>query len=395
MAIDVAKPGAAPPPALRGEARPSVRERAARESAPKASPLARLSEVKIFGSKGVSLEEMVLFTQQLALLIETGTGLVPSIEALSTQIGSPTLRKVLTRVREQLEEGMDFSECLREHPNVFDGLYVGLVRAGEASGALQESLMRIAGIMEVRKRMRARIQEAMTYPMVLSIIMTATMIFLLTYVVPRFASIFDALGDELPWSTKLILGVSGFLKTRWWLAVAAAIAGAFAGRSLWKTRAVRRLWDRMKISMPVLGGITGQAYIFQLFSSFGLLLKSRVPHLEAIGIAREVIKNVHYDEFFLNLTKHVEEGHGVALAFRETKFLPNTVKLMISTGETSGALDMVMTKLSEHYRVSLESGIRRLGVVLEQVMLIVMGVMVGFIAISFILPIMKMSQAVH
>lgn len=389
MAIDIARTAAPPAP------RDAHRAVVSAEPSKRKSGLARMNEVRIFGAGRVGLEEVVLFTQQLALLVETGNGLVPSIAALSTQAGSPALRKVLADVHGRLEEGKELSETLRRHPKVFDNLYVSLVKAGEASGALHESLVRLSGILDVRRRLQARMKDAMTYPAVLTCIMGVTVVFLMTYVVPKFADIFDAMGDELPVSTRMILATADFLHERWYVAAAALVAAVLVGRFVWRMPPVRLLRDRLRIMAPIVGPIASEAYLFQLFSSFGLLLRSRVPHLEAIAIAREVVRNAYYESFFTKLSKDVEAGRGLARTFHEASFLPDTVKLMIATGEMSGALDMVMTRLSEHYRENLETGIKRMSLVLEQVMLVVMGAVVGFIAISFILPIMKMSKAVH
>ncbi|MFH1277606.1 MAG: type II secretion system F family protein [Candidatus Eisenbacteria bacterium] len=391
MAIEIAELESPKAPATRDH-RGALTPMEKRKEAPRKGGW---KEIRLFGSGRVGLDETVLFTQQLVLLIETGNGLVPSIDALSSQAGSPAMRKVLASIHRNLEEGNDLSVSLRKHPKVFGNLYVSLVKAGEASGAFHESLIRLGGILDVRRRLRSRMKDAMTYPAVLTCVMGATVIFLMTYVVPKFADIFDSMGDELPISTRMLLGTADFLRTRWYVVVLGLVVAGFAFRMLWKTPPVRLLWDRIKIGTPVVGAITSEAYLFQLFSSFGLLLRSRVPHMEAIGIAKEVVRNAYYESFFDKLARNVEAGRGFAVAFREASFLPSTVKLMISTGETSGALDVVMARLADHYRESLEGGIKKLSLVFEQVMLILMGVVVGFVAISFILPIMKMSKAVH
>jgi len=293
----------------------------------------RLNQVHLLEPKNVGLQELSLFTQQLALLIETGNGLVPSVEALSRQVSSPALRKVLGTVHGRLEEGNDLSACLQKHPDVFDSLYISLVRAGEASGALKESLVRIGGILEVRRELRNRVREAMTYPAVLATIMVGTVIFLLVYMVPKFSDIFDALGDEIPRATAMLLGFADLMRSSWWLLLPIAGLTALAGRWLWKRERVRRLRDRLMLSLPLLGDLTTRSYMYQLFSSLGLLLSCRVPHLEAIGIARQVVRNAYYREFFGKLEQQVRAGRGMSNAFQEASFLPETVKLMVSTGE--------------------------------------------------------------
>ncbi|MCK4411939.1 MAG: type II secretion system F family protein [Candidatus Eisenbacteria sp.] len=355
----------------------------------------RLAGRPIFTRQRITLEDLVLVTQQLVLLLQSGNGLVPSVGALAEQMRTPQVKEVLEDVRARLEEGRPFSACLEAYPRAFDHLFVSIVRAGEATGELRASLARLAQILEIRRQLRARIREAMTYPALLTGIMVVVMIFMLTYMVPRFSAIFAGLGDELPWSTRLILGTAELLRSRWWALLPIAGVAGFGARALWRRASVQRTWDRLKLSLPFVGTLYSEAYLFQLFSSFGLLLGSRVPHLEAIEIARRTVRNVCFAQFFETLAEHAEGGRGIAQAFREARFLPETVKLMVSTGETSGALDTVMGQLSEHYRENLESDVRRLSTLIEPVMLVGMGLMVGFVAISFIVPLFKLSSVVH
>ena len=158
---------------------------------------------------------------------------------------------------------------------------------------------------------------------------------------------------------------------------------------------LRRLWDRVKTILPVIGRLYEEAYLYRLFSSLSLLLTSHVPLLEAVGIVRDLVRDARYGAFFNNLSRHVEVGHGVTRAFQEADFLPDTVKLMVATGETSGALDTVMGTLAERYREDLESDIRRFSTLLEPVLLVVMGLLVGLIAISLIVPIFRMSRTIN
>ena len=357
--------------------------------------LRRLGQVQLFASKNASAEDVIFFTQQLALLLDTGNSLVPAISALAKQAGSPALQKVLAQVTLDLESGADFSGALRQHPEVFDGFFISLIRAGEASGALSESLKRIKGILDVKRSLRTQIKEAMAYPVVLMCVMGVTLVFMFAFIIPKFDAIFDGMHDILPASTRLLLGTSDLIRNHWQIVLPAAVAFAIGLRMLTKLPQVRGIWDRIKPRLPVAGTLTSLGHLHQLFSSFGLLLGSRVPLLETIGIVREAIRSAQYEAFFSRLSRNVEAGEGLAKTFQEARFLPETVKLMVATGEQAGALDTVMVQLSEYYRQELEAQIRRLSVTLEPVMLVVMGTMVGFIAVSFIVPIFKMSQTMH
>jgi type IV pilus assembly protein PilC len=345
--------------------------------------------------RGVPLDELVLFTQQLALLLQTGNAIVPSIDALAAQAHAPALRAALRAVHQRLEAGAELSESLERHPKVFDRLYVSIVRAGEASGEMRQGLEALAGMLEIRRRLRARLREAMTYPIVLSVIMTGVVIFMLTYMFPRFADLFADLGDDLPITTRILMGLASFVRSRWYVLPPIAGALGFGAHRLWQTELVRGGWDRLKLSLPLVGRLYREAYLYQLFASLSLLLGSHVPHLDAIRISRQAVQNVRYTAFFDRLAELVEAGRGVAQAFLEAPFFPGAVKLMVSTGETSGALPTVMGRLSDRYREDLESDIRRLSTMIEPIMLVVMGVVVGLVAVSFITPLFKLSRAVH
>lgn len=378
-------------------------QRPAAEEAPEAirpSPAAtrqlhRILNVQLGRQGKGTLEELVFTTRQLALLLETGNGLVPSIEAIAKPLRPSDLRTALLQVHDRLTEGAVLSECLAQHPRTFDDFYVSVARAGESSGTLRQSLERLVQVLEIRRQLQNRFREAMTYPIVLTVIMVAVVIFMLTYMFPKFKDLFADLGDEVPAMTRVLLSTGDFLRSRWMFVIPITVVVAVAACKLLRRPAAKRAWDGVKVVLPGVGGVFRKAYLFQVFSSLGMLLGSRVPHLEAIQITRRSVRNVRYERFFAKLAEHVEDGHGVSLAFQESAIFPQTVKLMVSTGEASGALDRVMTRLSEHYREELESDIRRLSSMIEPVMLVIMGILVGSVAVSFIVPLIKLSRGVH
>jgi type II secretory pathway component PulF len=360
-----------------------------------AGRLGLLARVSILRSKKVSIDELVLFTQRLTLLLRTGNSLVPSIAALSTQAGSPVLKEVLEQVHADLQGGSSLSESLRRHPNAFNSLYVNIVRAGEATGALLESLEQLEGMLDIERGLRTRIREAVTYPAVLVFIMAVVLAFTMTYVLPRFAGLFAGMEDELPITTRFLIGFTALVHSRWWILVPITLLAALGARMALASGALRRAWDRVKLRIPMVGRLYEEAYLYRLFTSFSLLLTSHVPLLEAVEIVRGLVQDARYGVLFDSLSKRVETGHGVTRAFQDADFLPDTVKLMVATGETSGALDTVMGTLAGRYREDLESDIRRFSAMLEPALLIVMGVFVGLIAISLIVPIFRMSRTIH
>jgi type II secretory pathway component PulF len=389
MAIDLAKIGElnGPPPGSdsdRHDLKPDSQRRA-----PWSGRALRI------GRGRVSLEDVVLFTDQLALLLRTGNGLVPSIAALSAQLRSPAMRDVLHRVHCDLQEGSSLSDSLARNPRAFSPLYVNLVRAGEATGDLQGSLGQLAEMLGIERGLRARVREATAYPTVILCLMGAVLVFTMAYVLPRFADLFSGVEDQLPITTRGLIAVASAVHSRWWLFPPIIMTAAASAHWALKTAALRRLWDRAKPRIPLVGRLYEEAYLYRLFSSFSLLLASHVPLLEAIEIVRGLVRDVRYSALFEGLSKNVEVGHGVTRAFQESDFIPDTVKLMVATGERSGALDTVMGTLAVRYREDLESDIRRLSTLLEPALLIVMGAFVGLIALSLIVPIFKMSRTIR
>jgi type IV pilus assembly protein PilC len=294
-----------------------------------------------------------------------------------------------------MEEGRGFSDALARHPAVFDLTFTSLVRAGEATGALRTSLERIADLLEIRARLRRRVQEAMIYPTVLLVIISVVVFFMTTFVLPRFARMFEELDAELPAMTQAVLFGTKALASSWPFLVPIIPLVIVGIRRVLRTPRAREVVDRAKLGLPLVGKLHSEAYLFQMFVSLGMLLGTRVPLLEAIKITRGTVRNVTYDRFFDALAESVEDGRGMALPFSRAAFLPDAVKLMVATGESSGALDVVMVRLAERYRESLESDIRKLSTVIEPVMLVVMGIVVGAIVISLVLPLFKLSQAIR
>lgn len=369
--------------------------RGAPTDSPPESLLTRMNRVKLFSGRGVTLDDLVLLVQNLVLMLQNGTGLVPAIAAMASQAERPVLGQILTGVRDQLEGGAVLSDCLARHPKAFDSMFIAAVRAGEASGVLVESLTRLSGMLDVRRQLRVRLREALTYPAVVTAVMGVVVVFMLVYMVPKFGEIFSDMWDELPLSTKFMLRSATLLRSRWWAVLPTLLAIGTGVRWLLRHPRATALWDRAKLVLPVTGRFYGTAYLYQIFASLGMLLGSRVPHLEAIAIVRQSVRAPRFEGFFDSLSDHVEAGRGMSRAFTEATFLPEPVKLTVSTGESAGALDTVMVRLGERYREDLEGDIRRLATVIEPIMLVVMGVMVGIIAVSFILPMFKLSRAMH
>jgi type II secretory pathway component PulF len=387
MAINVARINAGPQVSEAAESTPRKNAGAKRGAA--------LGRLLPFLSDRVTLEDLAIFTRQLALLLRTGNGLVPSIEALSRQGRSPAMRRVLDQVHSGLQDGNPLSDSLERSPEAFEPMYVNIVRAGEATGALQQCLEELTKMLDIQRAMRARIKEAMVYPIVLLCLMGGVMVFMMAFVLPRFAKLFEGIEEELPVTTRFLLGAGQLFSSRLWVLIPIILFLALLTRWVLSSGASRRAWDRMRFKIPVVRELIEQGYMLRMFSSMSLLLANHVPLLEAINIIKHILKSSRYRAFFANLSSQVEAGQGVTPAFQEARFFPDIVKLMVATGESSGALDKVAENLADKYREDLERGVKRLSALLEPIMLVIMGALVGLIALSFIVPIFKMSKAIN
>jgi len=398
MALDVARiqtigEAAQDPIASKRSERPALE--VVRKAGAGSSPRSWAHRVRALWSRRMSLEDQAVFTRQLALLLQTGNGLVPSIEALARQARTAAMKKELTRIHSELQAGKSLSEALERNQAAFGSVFVSLVRAGEATGALRESLEELSKMLDIQRGLRSKVREAMAYPTVLLCMMCGVLAFMMVFVLPRFAELFEGIEEELPVTTRFLLRSGRLLDSSSWKILPIILAAVVAAAWLWRSRTLHRAWDWLRFRIPLVGGLIEQAFMLRLFSSMGLLLGNHVPLLESIHIVRNLTTSSRYRGFFEDLRKNVEAGRGVAPAFQEARFLPDTVKLIVATGERSGALDKVMTTLAERYREDLEKGVRRASTLLEPLMIIVMGAFVATIAISFIVPIFKMSKAVH
>jgi len=347
-----------------------------------------------FGKK-ISGRDLIFFTSQLSLMLEIGAPLNTSLAAIAKQITNPDLQRIVGEITNAVEDGKMLSEVLRKYPRFFSAEYVSLVNAGEDSGHLQEMLDRAVELQEKREEFRAALRGAMTYPLVLCIVTVGVIIFMLSFVFPRFTVLFKGVEEILPPTTRFLMASSGFLRADWPFVVA-FIALAWTGMTFFlRTDRGRLAIDRLKITLPLISGVTIKVYISQLLRTLGFLIGSNVPLLEALVITRRGMANQLFSRFVDRIYENVEAGKGIAPAFEETDFIPETVTQMIKTGEEAQKLSPVMLRLSDYYEGEIKGQVKKLTTVIEPVLLILMGIVVGLIVVSLILPIFKLSRVVH
>jgi type II secretory pathway component PulF len=348
-----------------------------------------------FGSRTVGVTERMIFTERLALLLETGVSLAEALKLLQRQTEDQRAADILAAIAGGVSEGNAFSVALERHPDMFSRTYVSLVAAAEEGGFLPEVLEQLRAMDQKNSELRSNIIAALSYPAFLIFFSIAVVIFVLAVIFPKFEDLFASIHDQLPASTLVLMFLSTVLRKYWWL-ILPLLGGGLALLAAWLRRpAGKRALDRLKLRTPVIKDIFIQMYLNQTLGVLGMSLANGVPITAALRAAQEVVDNYVFFDFLQTVQRHVNEGRGVAPGFVEEPFIPPMVRQMIATGDKTGNLAKVMTRVAEFYGRELNQRVATLAKVVEPVMLLVMGVVVGLIVISLILPIFKLSRAVH
>ncbi|UCH81605.1 MAG: type II secretion system F family protein [Nitrospiraceae bacterium] len=352
-------------------------------------------DMNVSFSRGISTRELIFFSSQLSLMIEIGTPLNESLTSIARQIKNPVFKKAITGLVEDVEAGNLLSTSMENYPNLFSEVYVSLIKAGENSGELKEMVDRAVMVQEKQEKFIATLKKAMTYPLILCCVSVAVVVFLLTFVFPRFAVLFEDIKDILPASTKFLLYVSNSIRTSWiypvlFVGIIAAGAYAFA-----KSTKGRLIIDTLKMSLPGINQIFVRVYLVQMMRTLGFLMICNVPLMDALLITRRGVNNLVFVKFIDKTARNLEEGQGMSLSFTESAFIPESAKQIVKTGEDTQNISKVMLKLSDYYENEIDDQMRKFTTIIEPLLLIFMGVVVGVIVMSLILPIFKLSKMVH
>lgn len=340
------------------------------------------------------LAERMFFTEQLSLLLETGTPLHGALIAIRSQLTNPKMIEVVDHLEEAVTEGNSFSQALAQFPQVFSGTYVKLVAAAEEGGFLDKVLIELVRMDEQREALRRTVSSALSYPGFLLAFSFAVIIFVLLVVFPKFADMFSSIRDDLPTSTLVLMNTSDFLINHYLVVLTVAAAGI--GALIWWIRTPQGSYtlDRWKLGFVGLKAIFIQLYLIQSLRVIGLSLGNGVNITDALSSSREVVANKVFQKFLGEVEARVVEGSGFAVAFQEASFIPATVKQMITTGESTGNLARILSRVADYYERELDKKLAAFSRMIEPIMLIVMGGVVGLIVSSLILPIFQLSRAV-
>ena len=349
---------------------------------------------KLRGMSGVKIKELAVFTRQFATMINAGLPLVQCLDILSQQTENAAFKGVIAGVMSDVESGSTLAEALRKHPKVFDKLFTNMVQAGEAGGVLDDILLRLASYIEKAEALRRKVKSAMTYPLVVACVAIGATVFMLLFIIPTFAKIFQQFGGELPLPTKIVMGLSTFLRNTWYLLIAAAIVAVVLYRRYVATENGRRSVDRGMLNIPILGDVLRKGAIARFTRTLGTLISSGVPILDGLEITAQTAGNKVIEEAIMATRGSIREGETIAAPLRESKVFPAMVVQMISIGEETGALDEMLNKIAAFYDDEVNTAVDTMTSVIEPIMIVVMGMMVGGMVVAMYLPMFKLISVV-
>jgi general secretion pathway protein F len=345
-------------------------------------------------SRNIKSADISLFTRQLSDLMRAGIPLNRALNTLATQTTNLTLAEMIRNIEKQVSDGATLHEALAKFPKVFSGLYLSMVRAGEMGGFLEDVLHRLALFIEKDQELRSRISSAMAYPILLIVIGTGAIAFLMVFFIPRFSEIFKKMGDNLPWPTQIVMGISYFMRDYWMFAFMGLVALVFGWKRMMALGAGRRIVDRFRIKIPLFGDIVKKNAVSRFARTLGTLLKSGVAILSALDISKAAMANAVLMEDIDEASAGVKQGKGLAEILRQSRYFPVMVTDMIAVGEESGNLDEVLVNIADSYDIQVERAVRVFVALFEPALLLVMATLVGFIVIAMLLPVFTLSTMI-
>jgi type IV pilus assembly protein PilC len=350
----------------------------------------------LFGERKqrITDKDVVIFTRQFATMINAGLPLVQCLEILATQCDNKTFGKLIGEVKMDVESGSTFADALKKQPKTFSSLYCNMVQAGEVGGALDTTLQRLANQLEKAAKLKAQIKSAMIYPAAIVGVAIIVVSVLMVFVIPVFAKMFTEFGGSLPGPTLLVIGISDFMQKYIILMIIAAIAGVWGLKKYYATPAGRLQIDTLALKAPVAGDLIRKIAVAQFTRTFGTLLQSGVPIMEGLEIVARIAGNKVVENAILSARTSVGEGKSLSEPLGTTGVFPPMVVQMINVGEATGALDAMLSKIADFYDDEVDTAVAALTSLLEPVLMVFLGTVIGFIVIAMYLPIFKMASVI-
>jgi type IV pilus assembly protein PilC len=348
---------------------------------------------KTSGGK-VALADLVIFTRQLATMIDAGLAMVQSLQGLAEQTTNKVMRDVIKDVCARVESGDSFSEALQKHPKAFNRLYVAMVSAGEKGGLLAEILSRLATYLENTARLRKKVKSALMYPSVVSVVAVLITTFLLVKVVPVFGDVYSGFGAKLPAPTQFLIDISNFLKSYFLYFIVAGGGTVWGWFYFIKTPAGREFWDARRIKLPIFGAIAHKICLARFTRTLASLIRSGVPILEVLQIVSQTVGNVVMEKAIRVAASDIERGQSISSALSRHPVFPSMVIRMITAGEQTGKIDNMLERISDFLDEEIETVLSGLTAMIEPILIVFLGVVIGGMVICMFLPIFKLSEVV-
>lgn len=349
---------------------------------------------KSYGKKKMKPKSLVVFSRQFATMIDAGIPILRCLDILSGQCKDPTLKQAIESMSLDVKGGMALNEAMVKHPHVFNKLFVNMIRAAELGGILDQILDRLAGFLEYESEIRGKIKSAMMYPILVLCFSVIMLFALFSFVLPKFKEIFTGMDVELPPVTAGLFAIGDFMNAYWYLFVLGAIGGFFGIKAWGKTPKGRYQIDTIKLRVPIIGELSLKMSVARFSRTFGTLINSGVPIMRSLEIVGETLGNVVLTEAIDNTREAIREGQKLSTPLAESKLFPTMVTTMIDIGEESGRLSEMLVKVGDFYDSEVEATVKGLTSMIEPMLIIFMGCVVGFIAISVMTPIFKLVNSV-
>lgn len=345
-------------------------------------------------ARDIKLNSIVTFTTQFASMIGAYIPLVKTIDNLKEDITDKDFKPVLNTISEDVKRGVDFADAIAHHPNAFDTVYVNMVGAGMASGKLDMTLKQLSIYLTKRAETANKVKSALSYPIFMFLAMTVIIIMMLIFVIPMFEKLFTNSGKELPEPTQIAIMLSNFLQNNWLVLIISIAVIVFLIKVYISTEGGRRNLDSIKIKMPLFGILNSKSAISKFIRTFGVLVKSDVPILKAISLAKSSSANVIIEQSIDDIVEMIEKGYGVAEAFKEVKLFPDIVIQMISSGEESGNLDELLISTANYYDDQVDSEIKAIVSLINPISTVIIGIAIAGLLFAIFLPIFEIGDTI-
>ena len=342
----------------------------------------------------VKNRDLVIFSRQLAVLFDAEVPLVRALKTLADQAISPVLKKIIMEITADVDAGTAFSQSLEKFPKVFSFFYVSVVRAGEASGRLQEVLNYLADHEEKGYDLSKKVKGALTYPIFIVSSLVLVGAAMMMFVVPQLTSVLEESGQELPFLTKVIIGISDFLRDYWWLCL---VLGAGAGGGLWyflKQPLGKKTWDKIELKLPVFGNLFEKIFLARFAENLGTLIKGGIPIIQSLTITADVVGNSLYRDIILKAREEVRRGNTMYSVFSTDKNVPPMVSQMIHIGEETGKIDLLLSKIASFYQKDVDNLVENMTSLIQPFLILVLGAAAGVLVAAILLPIYNMSSGI-